>query len=361
MDPSPSPDGALTATPRVSIVFLVFNRRNELAESLRRMTVEDDFPADRLEVIVVDNASSDGSADMVRESFPGVRVIRRAVNCGVSGWNDGFAVATGDWVLALDDDCYLPRGGLREALAAAREHEADLVSFSVASSHRPDFRFTDAYRTGLLMFWGCAVLVRRTVLDELGGYDPEIFVWANELEFTLRFFDAGHRHLYLPEVTAVHMKHVNDGPEAEGVTDRSYQLNARHWGYIAAKLLGPRDAPVALANLLATFVRDAARIHPQALRAAWPAVRGFRHGLRHRAPVAAEVSTTYRRGFHTFVGPWWSSRPPLEILRAAPARLARAALGRPVPEPTGRGGENLARHARFYPTSTAVLQLRPPT
>jgi len=359
MDPSPSPEDALTVTPRVSIVFLVFNRRLELAESLRRMTVEDDFPADRLEVIVVDNASSDGSGDMLRESFPSVRLIRRSVNNGVSGWNDGFAVATGDWVLALDDDCYLPRGGLRQALAAAQEHQADLVSFSVGSPHREDFRFTDAYRTGLLMFWGCAVLISRPVLDELGGYDPEIFVWANELEFMLRFFDAGYRHLHLPEVMAVHMKDVTERPKEEHVAQRSYRLNARHWGYIAAKLLRPRDAATALAGLLTTFLRDAVRIHPRALRALGPALGGFRHGLRHRRPVTAEVSSTYRQSFHSFVGPWWYSRPPLDILREAPGRLTRAALGRPDPEPPGRGKENFARHARFYPASASVLQLRP--
>jgi len=353
-DPDPRP-------PTASIVFLVFNRREELAESLRRMVDDDDFPRGRLEVIVVDNASQDGSADMVRADFPSVRVIRREVNNGVSGWNDGFAAATGDWVLALDDDCYLPRGGLRQALAAAGEHHADLVSFSVANPDRPEYRFTDAYPTGLLMFWGCAVLVRRAVLEELGGYDPEIFVWGNELELMLRFFDAGHRHLHLPEVTAMHMKGVEDRPPAEQIEDPGYRLNARHWGYIAAKLLRPRDAVGALAAVLAMCVRDARRMNPVALGGMGPALGGFRHGLRHRRPVAKSVSATYRRSFHNFVGPWWYSRPPLEILRAAPSRLARAATGRPVADPVGgRGDMNFERHGRYYPTSASALRLRPP-
>src|ERR671932_631933 len=114
--------------PAVTIVFLVHNRREELRTSLRQMLAEPD-----VEVIVVDNASQDGSAQMVREEFPEARVIERADNIGVAGWNDGFAVARGDWVLALDDDCYLPPGGLGRAIAAADEHAADLVSFSVRS------------------------------------------------------------------------------------------------------------------------------------------------------------------------------------------------------------------------------------
>ena len=144
-----------------------------------------------LQFIVVDNASTDGSAEMVEAEFPDVRLIIRDVNNGVSGFNDGFDAAAGDLVLALDDDCYLPPDGLKRAIEAAREHDADLVSFGVVSSYDPGTRFDKKYPTGLLSFWGCAVLMRREVLDELRGYDPNIFVWANELEFMLRFFDVG--------------------------------------------------------------------------------------------------------------------------------------------------------------------------
>src|SRR3954471_21802260 len=112
--------------PAVTIVFLVYNRREELRTSLRQMLGEAD-----VEVVVVDNASQDGSAEMVREEFPHVRLLRREQNIGVAGWNDGFAIARGNWVLALDDDCYLPPGGLRTAIDAAAERGADLVSFGV--------------------------------------------------------------------------------------------------------------------------------------------------------------------------------------------------------------------------------------
>jgi GT2 family glycosyltransferase len=196
--------------PTVTIVFLVYDRRDELRTSLRMMLLESDYDPDKVEVIVVDNASSDDSAAMVEEEFPQVRLIRRTTNRGVSGWNEGFAVARGDYVLALDDDCYLPPDGLRRSIAAAREHDADLVSFKVISTADPEWVFSDAYRTGLFMFWGCAVLVRRQPLQQLEGYDPEIFVWANELEFMIRFLDRGYRHLHLPGVVAQHMKEAPD-------------------------------------------------------------------------------------------------------------------------------------------------------
>ena len=342
------------AAPTVSIVFLVFNRCAELRTSLRQMLVEADYEPGLLEVVVVDNASTDGSAAMVRDEFPQVRLIERSVNCGVSGWNDGFAVATGDWVLALDDDCYLPGTGLRDAIAAAEDHGADLVSFGVRTPDDEDYRFNEKDRTGLLSFWGCAVLMRRDVLGRLTGYDPEICVWANELEFMMRFFDEGFRHLHLPEVVAVHMKDVS-GTWADYIGSRGYRINTRHFAYIAGKLLRPRDALEAFVALLVGCVRDGVRVKREAFTALTDCVAGFANGLRHRAPVRrAEVSTTYRRNFHSFQSPWWISRQPGEIARGA----ARRVTGRPpLPPSSGRRVEYFAERARYYPDRAETLEI----
>jgi GT2 family glycosyltransferase len=309
-------------TPTVTIVFLVYNRGAELHTSLEQMLGESDYPRDRFDVIVVDNASDDGSASMVEREFPEVRLIRRTTNCGVSGWNDGFAVATGDYILALDDDCYLPADGLRAAVEAAEERSADLVSFAVRAADDEDYRFNERYQTGLLTFWGCAVLTRRSVLEQLRGYDPEIFVWANELEFMMRFFDRGFRHLHLPEVEAVHMKETGKH-WLEYFRMRAYRINARHFAYIAAKLMRPRDALGALVALVAIGVRDGVRHDPAAFKAVPETVKGFAHGLRHRSPVRPEVSRAYRMNFHSYASPWWVSRPAGELLKALPGELVR--------------------------------------
>ena len=350
-------DGTATA-PTVSIVFLVYNRREELRTSLRNMLAESDYPRGRVDVIVVDNASDDGSAEMVQDEFPDVRLIRRDRNCGVSGWNDGFAVAAGDYVLALDDDCYMPRDGLRRAVEAAQAQEADLVSFGVTALDRPDYRFNASYRTGLLSFWGCAVLIRRPVLDELEGYDPQIFVWANELEFMVRFFDRGFRHLHLPDLVAVHMKKPgSDWKEYYG--SRAYRVNTEHFAYTAAKLFRRRDAVEALIALTVWNLRDAYRIDPDALRALRWCLRGFARGLRHRQPVTnPRVSATYRRNFHSFASPWWFSRPLPEVAQGLPRELARLARreDRNAPRPPGRKEEYFAQRAPYYPDRPATLQ-----
>jgi len=344
--------------PSVTIVFLVFNRREELRTSLRQMLHESDYPADKVDVVVVDNASEDGSAEMVRDEFPQVRLIRREENVGVSGWNDGFAVARGDWVLALDDDCYLPRNGLRRAIAAARERSADLVSFGVTSSVDPTYRYDlIAYRTGLLTFWGCSVLMRHEVIDQLGGFDPQIFVWGHELEFMLRFYDRGFRHLHLPEVVAVHIKDPSTH-WTDLVRSQAYRNNTRNWAYIAAKHLRPRHALATLVALLAINVRDGLSVDRRALGVAPGALAGFARGLRSRGkPVGAEISRTYRQNFESFASPWWFSRPPRELVRAAPREMARAMTGRPIGEapPIDRRGYYDER-ARYYPREAATLE-----
>ena len=184
----------------MSVVFLAYNRRRELLRSLHQTLNESGYPASALEVLVVDNASADGTAEAVAEAFPDVRVVRNEDNLGAPGWNAGFALARGKYVLILDDDAYLPPGDLERAVRAAESEHAGLVSFSVVSSFELERRLNDDWPTGLLSYWGCAALVSREALGELGGYDPNIFIWANEVDLTMRLLDRGYRHLHLPEV-----------------------------------------------------------------------------------------------------------------------------------------------------------------
>ena len=350
-----SEDGrdATAVLPSVTVVILSWNRREELRTNLRNTLFESDYDPELVDVVVVDNASEDGSAAMVREEFPQVRLIERSVNCGVSGINDGFAVATGDLVLGLDDDCYLPPDGLARAVAAMADHDADLVSFGVTTPFDESYRFDERYRTGLLTYWGCAVLMRRPVVERLGGYDPGIFVWANELEFMLRFYDAGFRHLHLPEVVAVHIKDIRGLTWKDRIGDRGYVLNTTHFAYVAGKRLRPRDAVEAVVALLVANARDGIKVKRSALRAIPATIKGFARGLRTRAPVRdARISHTYRRNFHSYASPWWLSRRPREFVS-----LPRRAKGS---KPRGRRDEYFAERRRYYPIEAATLDFRAP-
>jgi len=345
--------------PTVTLVFLVFNRREELRRSLQEMLHGTDYPSELIDAIVVDNASEDGSSDMVREEFPQVQLIRREENIGIAGWNDGFAVAGGELVMALDDDCYLPGDRLRQAVDAMRADGADLVSFGIARQGDDDYRFNDDYRTGLLSFWGCAVLMRREVLEALKGFDPQIFVWAHELEFMVRFFDRGFRHLHAPDIVAIHIKEAPpEGDWTDYFASRAYLLNSRHFAYIAAKHLRRREAAGAFVALLAHNLRDALRTRREAIKAVPETLAGFFEGMRRREPVSsAAVSRTYRRNFHSFASPWWLSRPVHRIVLDAPRIASDRLRGRATPKPTGRKDAYYAERARYYPASRSALEM----
>lgn len=332
--------------PVVSVVYLAYNRRHELLTSLHQTLHESGYPSSALEVIVVDNASADGTAEAVAEAYPGVRVVRNAENLGAPGWNAGFAIARGDYVLILDDDAYLETGDLERAARAAEEEQAGLVSFSVVSSFEAGRRLNDDWPTGLLSYWGCAALVRRDALQSVGGYDPNIFIWANEVDLTMRLLDRGYRHLHLPEVCAIHMK------ERIVTFDlRRYFVNAKHHGYIAGKLLRPIDALVVVINIAQQAVVDTAAQNREAYRAIKDLLVGVRQGLRVRRPVRPVVSHAYRENFHAFAGPW-------PFTRSLPERIGASRSAHTIA--TQREDRTTAyyeRRAAYYPSARASLTL----
>ncbi len=304
-EPSRPPDGP--DLPLVTVAVLAYNRRDALRVNLTKLRDELEWPADRLEVIVVDNASTDGTAEMVRSEFGEVQLIRNDVNTGISGWNRAFEAGTGDWFLVLDDDCYVTGDALHRAIAGARGHEADLVSFKVESPGGEDV-FNEFYDPGLLAFWGCSALLSRRAARELGGFDPGIFIWGHEAEFVARLLDRGWRHLHLPEVVSVHMK------SPAGFELAHHKRNLRSFGYITGKLLRPRDLFPVAANLILRVLTESVR-RPRILTCTPAVAAGMRDGLRNRAPVRPVVSQLYRHNFIEFSSPLIFARGPLLFWR----------------------------------------------
>jgi GT2 family glycosyltransferase len=330
----------------VSIVFLAYNRREELLVSLDQVLHHLDYPEDRLEVMVVDNASTDGTAEAGRERYPRVQVIRNPENIGASGWNVGMTTACGDWRMILDDDCYISGDALKHAIHRAEEERADLVSFRVVSSVDPSYSFNDQYHTGLLTYWGCSAIFSRRAIESEPFYDPNMFIWANEMELTMRLLNRGFRHLHMPEIESVHMK----APDIS-FHERLVRLNARHYAYIAAKLMRPRDAAVAVSNLVLHTVFGAYSEDTRGLSGLLEIPGGLVAGLRSRAPVRREVSRTYRRHTWHFANPLWNLRSPLARLRSGtdPERIKA--------ERKAKNARWYARRAEYYPAGTAVLEL----
>jgi GT2 family glycosyltransferase len=315
----------------VTINILAFNRRNEVRETLTQITGGLDYPADRLQIILVDNASSDGTRDIVAREFPGVTVIANETNTGISGWNRGFEAGGGDYFLVLDDDCYIEGDALQRAVLEAQRQGADLVSFEVTTPLKEGFYYDRVYNVGLLSFWGCAALISRRAISRLGGFDPKIFVWAHEVEFTIRLLDAGLKHLFLPSVTAYHLKVPGT---ADVLTLALHRHNQRHLAYAVGKLLRLPHAVPIVANFMMRVIIWACHFRSlAALVLLVEIVKGFARGLRNRQPVRRETSLLYKRNFFEYANPLFFVR---NRKRAAAYRRSR-----PQYYPAGEGSLQL--------------------
>src|SRR6266404_2559417 len=121
----------------VSVVILTHNKKEILRQSLSSV-LQLDWP--KLEIIVVDNVSVDGTAEMVNAEFgESVRVIRRSVDSPTGGRNEGFREATGDIILSIDNDMvFYDKAAIRKAIALFKSFpDVGLITFKIAEVDNP--------------------------------------------------------------------------------------------------------------------------------------------------------------------------------------------------------------------------------
>ena len=212
-----------------------------------------------LEVILVDNASRDGSADAEAARFGDrLRVIRNPRNEGFArGNNQAFAVATGEWVFLLNNDAVLAPEAVEEAMRGVADRpDVGMVACRVLVYDKP--HVFDS--TGLLLYpdgvcrprgWeekdlgqydrpdevlapsGSACAWRRTMLDAVGCFDESYFAYLEDLDLGLRGQIGGWKCLYVPTSVARHAKSMNSGNHSKF---KAYHVE-RNRIYNAVKLL----------------------------------------------------------------------------------------------------------------------------
>jgi N-acetylglucosaminyl-diphospho-decaprenol L-rhamnosyltransferase len=229
------------------------------------------------EVIVFDNASSDGSAAAIRSSFPEVRVIESPANLGFSvGVNRSAALATQDKLLILNPDTELPSGTLARMEAALDRSDPHVWAmgfrqvdanglFQLAVGPRPTL-FAELLRrwvqrrldrrnrlvARLIDGWlsrrrrvpwvaASALLVRRGAFDRVNGFDERFFLFFEDIDFCLRLGAAGGCVVYEPGVTLIHHRGAS-ARQAEGAARRAYRQSQlyfceKHRSRLALRLI----------------------------------------------------------------------------------------------------------------------------
>jgi hypothetical protein len=221
-------------SPLASVIVLGWNGREYLEDCLASV-LDQDLPRDRYEVLYVDNGSADGSADLVRERFPDVRVLALDRNYGYcEGNNIGFRETRGEFVFFLNQDTVLHRACLTRLLDALAAPGVVAAFANIIQPWYPEFAgvteravvnagyTAEVNRLGFIHYRRlpsmepadtiflhtvCAV-IRRDVVAELGYvFDPDFFAYAEDLDLGLRIRALGYRSVVVPQAIVYH-KHT---------------------------------------------------------------------------------------------------------------------------------------------------------
>jgi GT2 family glycosyltransferase len=228
---------------KVSIIIVNYNVRYFLevcVDSVLRAAQGMDA-----EVIVVDNNSADDSMEMLKQRFPGVIRIENKENTGFSKANNqGVEIANGEYVLFLNPDTVMPEDFLTKTCGYLDAHDnagalgprlidgkgrfapdgkKSFPTLSVALfkttginkifSRSPYFNKYYAVHIGefqtapVEVLSGCCMLVRRSVIDRIGGaFDEDYFMYCEDVDLSYRITQAGYQNIYFPEATLIHYK-----------------------------------------------------------------------------------------------------------------------------------------------------------
>lgn len=227
------------ANPIVSIVIVVWNAKHYVIECLS--SLRDCCKTVDSEVIVVDNASTDGTPDVVAEQFPEVKLIRNPENFGFAKANNiGIALSSGDYVCLVNsdvkfvDDCisplidYLstnasvamvgPKMLSKEGMVLRSTMRFPTIWNYLCRALKLDRVFkTSRVFGGLLMsdfdhqtttpvevLAGWFIAVRRSAIDRVGPLDPQFFMYGEDVDWCYRFRQAGYEVVFFAEAAAIH-------------------------------------------------------------------------------------------------------------------------------------------------------------
>lgn len=229
--------------PLISVVVANWNGCRYLDKCLSSLAAQT-YPS--VEVIVVDNGSTDGSAAWIAEHFPGVQVLANASNRGFAAANNqGIAASRGAFVALLNNDAWVEPDWLANLIAAAEpEAGVGMVASLMLSAARPaivDSAGICVDRCGISwdraggqsaadwasgpanVFGACAgaALYRRAMLDELGGFDEDFFAYLEDVDLAWRARWLGWQARYAPTARAYH---IHSGTGGEGSAFKTYWL-----------------------------------------------------------------------------------------------------------------------------------------
>ncbi len=241
----------------VSVVVVCSNAKQHLPaclESLHRQNYPD------VEVIAVDNGSTDGSREYIETAHPWVRIHATGANLGYGPANNAaFSIATGDYLVVLNPDTEVHPDFVTGLVEAIEQQEAGLATSRICLFNErgvinacgnevhvtgigycrglgePVERFESGVQVASIS--GCAFMIRRDVLADIGGFDDDYFLYVEDTDLSIRANIAGHRIVYAPRSIVFHKYGLSMTPRKFFLVERNRRqtlLKNLRWGTLIA-------------------------------------------------------------------------------------------------------------------------------
>jgi GT2 family glycosyltransferase len=196
-------------SPLVSIVTICWNRKQDILESLEGIY---NIEYDNLEVIVVDNASTDGTQKEIETKFPEVKLLKMFKNIGIEAYNIGFENAKGEYIVILDDDSFPEKNAIKRMVSKFEEDSnLGLVAFDVRNYYNYDevvsvneINEKAEAKDYFMAFNGAGAGVRKDLFKSIGYYPEEFFLYWNEQDTAFRILNKGFKITFFSDIISYH-------------------------------------------------------------------------------------------------------------------------------------------------------------
>lgn len=245
-------ENQLVRSATVSVVVVNFNGLQHL-ENCFHSLLEQDYPAHLVELIMIDNGSTDGSRQFVAERFPSVRIVKNDRNVGFApAVNQGARIATGQYLALVNNDMRFDRSWITAMVTALEAHRdrgvvcvgsqildwegkhidfissgTGFIGFGYQLYHNLPIRAIGGIGEHEALFaCGGAMLVDRTIFLETGGFDEDFFAYYEDVDFGWRLWLMGYRVLITPAALVYHQHHGTSRRMHKAQILKLYERNA---------------------------------------------------------------------------------------------------------------------------------------
>jgi len=293
----------------VSAIILSYNRADEVLKTIQKLREYSLSLIYELEIVVVDNASSDRTSELISDLYPEVKLVTKKINNGIAGWNDGFKVAKYKYMLVLDDDSHI-HTGLAEAVDYLEEHpNVGILALQITDENeQTDIYLSplDAWKNDqqLVGFIGCGAIIRKEVYEKIGGFANWIYLYTHEFEYGIRCLDAGYQIRFFGKGIVIHRQSkINRLPKNTRIYGTRNELQIINKYFTVGKT---KYAVRTLFNNLKFIKREGLKSGFYILTGVFQYLK-LRKTIEH-TPVSIGVQKFYAENF-------WSTKPVFENVK----------------------------------------------